>query len=324
MSVLITGGAGFIGSHVVRLLLAQNEEVIVVDDLSSGRADRIGTATLVQLDLASPGADISLGALMQSSGVESVIHFAAKKQVPESVEQPLFYYQQNVGGMINLLSAMAASQVDRLVFSSSAAAYGMLDVELVAESMPCHPLSPYGETKLIGEWLAADAVQAHSFHIASLRYFNVAGAGWDDLGDPTSFNLIPIAFDHVAAGTAPEIFGSDYPTVDGTCVRDYVHVLDLAEAHLAALSWTAQSSAGHEVFNIGTGVGASVREVIDEVGAAIGRPLQPHIAARRPGDPARVVADVTKAREILGWNSSRNVTEIVTSAWTAYQITHSR
>ena len=319
MPILVTGGAGYIGSHLLRLLDAQGEDVVVVDDLSSGNRDRIGQAKLVQLDISADHAQGVLEATMRDFGIEAVIHFAAQKQVGVSMERPTYYYRQNVGGMTNLLAAMESQEVSRLVFSSSAAAYGLLDVELVTEDMPCNPINPYGQTKLIGEWMAQRASAATPLRAASLRYFNVAGAGWDDLGDPTASNLIPIVFGQLADGADPVVFGDDYPTPDGTGIRDYVHVLDLAEAHLSALSWTGKPGAGHEAFNIGTGVGSSVFDVIDEISRVTGRSARPQIAPRRPGDPARVAADVSKAQKVLGWSANRGLSEMVESAWAAYQ-----
>ena len=318
MSVLVTGGAGYIGSHVVRLLQEANMDVVVVDDLSSGDPDRIGEASLVELDLSSDGAQGTLEMVMEERDVDAVIHLSAQKQVGVSMERPMFYYRQNVGGMVNLLSAMETSGVQRLVFSSSAAVYGMPDVEMVTEKTRCSPINPYGETKLIGEWMVSRASAAWGLRASSLRYFNVAGAGWDDLGDPTAFNLVPIVFNALADGRPPQVFGDDYPTPDGTCIRDYVHVLDLAEAHLSALEFTAGESATHGVFNIGTGKGSSVLEVINAIGAATGQDIEPEITGRRGGDPAQLVADVAKAKDILGWSARHGLDDMVDSAWKAF------
>lgn len=293
-----------------------------MDDLSSGDANRIGQAELVKLDLSAGDAQETLEVSMRDRHVEAVIHFAAQKQVGVSMEQPTYYYRQNVGGMTNLLAAMESQRVRRLVFSSSAAAYGVLDVDRIVEDMPCKPINPYGETKLIGEWMALRASAAMPLRAASLRYFNVAGAGWDNLGDPTAFNLIPIVFEHLLRGDSPVVFGNDYPTPDGTCIRDYVHVIDVAEAHLAALSWTGLSGSGHEAFNIGTGQGSSVLEVIDRIVQVTGRVANPHIAQRRPGDPARVIADVNKAKAAFGWTARRDLAAMVESAWAAYRVTN--
>ena len=262
MSILVAGGAGYIGAHVVRLLLERGEEVVVVDDLSYGTPERVKGASLVELDVASGQAPQTLAEVMDSHGVTAVIHFAARKQVGESVERPAWYYQQNVGGLANMLLAMETAGVKQMIFSSSAAVYGMPPVEVVPEDIDCRPINPYGETKLIGEWMMADAEKAWGLSWAGLRYFNVAGAGWDDLGDMATLNLIPMVLDRLAKGETPKIFGTDYPTPDGTCVRDYIHVKDLAVAHIAALDYLAggQEMTEH-VFNVGTGQGASVREL---------------------------------------------------------------
>ncbi|MGO1316428.1 MAG: NAD-dependent epimerase/dehydratase family protein, partial [Cellulomonadaceae bacterium] len=227
MTILVTGGAGYIGAHVVRLLQERDQQVVVVDDLSTGSPGRIGNAELVELDVAGPGAQEVLETTMRKHQVSAVIHFAARKQVGESVQRPTYYYQQNIGGLANVLAAMEAAAVDTLVFSSSAATYGVPTVDVVTESLRAEPINPYGETKLIGEWMGRDAARAWGLRFVGLRYFNVAGAGWDDLGDPAILNLIPMVLDRVERGQRPAIFGEDYPTPDGTCVRDYVHVLDL-------------------------------------------------------------------------------------------------
>lgn len=318
MSILVTGGAGYIGSHVVKLLQNQGRDVVVVDDLSSGDPEGIGNAPLVELEISADGAQAELETAMKRYDVDAVIHFAAQKQVGVSIERPTYYYRQNVGGMTNLLAAMESQGVSQLVFSSSAAAYGMLDVDLVTEDMPCNPINPYGETKLIGEWMAARAATATGLRAASLRYFNVAGAGDDSMGDPTSLNVIPIIFNHLVDETRPTVFGDDYATPDGTCVRDYVHVLDLALAHVAALEWTGSGGARHAAFNIGTGRGSSVIELIDEISRVTGQTIQPHMGARRPGDPARVVADVTRAELVLNWKAKQGLPDMVASAWSAF------
>ncbi len=261
----------------------------------------------------------SLAKVMGEHGVDSVIHFAARKQVGESVAKPEYYYQSNVGGMAHLLTAMRQSGVDRLVFSSSAAAYGMPDVDLVSEDTACAPINPYGETKLVGEWLARAAARAWGLRLANLRYFNVAGAGWDELGDPAILNLVPMVFDRLERGEAPRVFGDDYPTPDGTCIRDYVHVLDLADAHLAALDYLGRDERPYDTFNVGTGAGASVREVIDEVGRTTGLDVTPRVEPRRAGDPPRLVADVSRIHDELDWTARNGLPEIVGSAWSAWR-----
>ncbi|ROS76538.1 UDP-glucose 4-epimerase GalE [Cellulomonas sp. PhB143] len=319
MTILVTGGAGYIGAHVVRLLQEQGERVVVVDDLSTGRADRVGGATLVECDIASPEATGLLTTTLRDEQVDAVIHFAARKQVGESVEKPAWYYQQNVGGLTNLLTAMEAAGVDRLVFSSSAATYGMPAVSSVEEKLHAEPINPYGETKLVCEWLARAAARAWGLRFVALRYFNVAGAGWPELGDPAVLNLVPMVLDRLARGERPAIFGDDYPTPDGTCIRDYIHVRDLADAHISSLAYLDRAEREFDVFNVGTGEGASVREVIEEIGRASGLDATPEIRPRRAGDPPRLVASPERISRELGWSAERALPEIVSSAWEAWQ-----
>lgn len=318
MSVLVTGGAGYIGAHVVRLLRERGDSVVIVDDLATGRVERVSGLPLTQLDLAESDAPARLAAVFAEHQIDAVIHFAARKRVGESVERPAWYYQQNVGGLANLLMAMESAGVGRLVFSSSAAVYGRSEGAMLTERAATQPMNPYGETKLVGEWLVNDAVAASGMRATSLRYFNVAGAGWPELGDAAVLNLVPMVFERLDAGESPVIFGGDYPTVDGTCVRDYVHVLDLAEAHLAALDATREGDPRHDVFNVGTGTGSSVREMVDEILRVSGSDARPEVRERRPGDPAEVVADATLIAERLGWRARRGVTDIVESAWRAH------
>lgn len=317
MSVLVTGGAGYIGSHVVRLLHERSESVLVVDDLANGILERIGTSQFLNLDIASPGAAQILAQAMREHGVKAVIHLAAQKQVGVSVERPEFYYEQNVGGMANLLTAMRETGVDRLVFSSSAATYGMPDVDAVREDEICNPINPYGETKLIGEWMGANAARAWGLRVANLRYFNVAGTGWPELADTSVMNLVPIVFAALKAGKDPVVFGNDYATPDGSCVRDYVHVHDLADAHLSALDYLERDQRTHSTFNVGTGSGSSVLEVLAEVQRVTGIAFEPSIQARRAGDPPFLCADVSRIEEEFGWTAKRGLSEIIESAWAA-------
>ncbi len=313
MAVLVTGGAGYIGA------------VVVVDDLSTGAASRVGDAPLVQIDIAADDAVEKLSAMMHEYAVNAVVHIAAKKQVGESAERPAWYYSQNVGGMANLLMAMESAEVSKLMFSSSASTYGLPDVPvdtLLGEDVDCKPISPYGETKLVCEWMCRDAAAAWGLRWAGLRYFNVAGAGWPDLGDPAVLNLIPIALRALTSGDQPKVFGDDYDTPDGTCIRDYVHILDLAQAHIATLDYLERDDRPHEIFNVGTGTGASVSEVLDQVASTTGYEVRAEVIDRRPGDPAMLVADVRRISETLGWQSTKALAEMVESAWQAWAPTH--
>ncbi|MDM8084713.1 UDP-glucose 4-epimerase GalE [Cellulomonas cellasea] len=325
MTVIVTGGAGYIGAHIVRLLAARGDEVVVVDDLSAGRAERVGDARLEVADLAADSTVERLAALFVEVGARAVIHLAARKRVDESVARPTWYYRQNVGGLAHVLEAMEQADVPSLVFSSSAAVYGAPGSALVTEASPTVPMNPYGETKLAGEWLVRDAARAWGLACLSLRYFNVAGAGWDDLHDPAAQNLVPLVLRRLRAGLPPLVFGSDHPTPDGTCVRDYVHVLDLAHAHVAALDHVAapadvagaardaEGPPADHVLNIGTGVGSSVLEVLDAFAVATGVPVVPELLGRRVGDPPQVVAAVDRAVDVLGWRAERDLADIVRS-----------
>jgi UDP-glucose 4-epimerase len=317
MSVLVTGGAGYIGSHVVRLLHQRSESVLVVDGLDSGLLGRIGTSQFLKLDLAAANAQEILTAAMLEHGVTAVIHLAAQKQVGVSVQRPEFYYEQNIGGMTNLLSAMREASVERLVFSSSAATYGMPDVDLVSEDTVCNPINPYGETKLIGEWMGANASRAWGLRVANLRYFNVAGAGWPELADTAVMNLVPIIFAALKAGKSPVVFGDDYPTADGSCIRDYVHVHDLADAHLSALDYLERQDRKHSTFNVGTGSGSSVFEVLAEIKRVTNIDFEIDVQPRRAGDPPFLCADVSRIREELNWSAKQGLSEIIESAWSA-------
>lgn len=317
MTILVTGGAGYIGSHVVRLLQQQGKRVTVIDNLSSGIQSRIGEARLVELDLAAVSAKERLVEILREDSVDAVIHFAARKQVGESVLKPEWYFQQNIGGMANLLEAMHEVGVEKLVFSSSAATYGMPDVPAVNEDTVCSPINPYGQTKLIGEWMVSNAARAWGLRGVNLRYFNVAGAGWSDLADTAVMNLVPIVFAKLAAGEKPVVFGDDYATTDGSCVRDYVHVLDLAEAHIAALDYTDNAVREYETFNVGTGTGSSVFEVINKIREVSGIDFEIDVQSRRAGDPPFLCADVSRINQVLGWKAKNGLSEIIESAWSA-------
>lgn len=314
-SWLVTGGAGYIGAHVVKAMSDLGQPCVVLDDLSTGDPRRVGEAPLVVGSVADR--DLVQETLREHD-VRGIVHIAAKKQVGESVADPLLYYRENVVGLVTLLDAAVGHGVDSFVFSSSASTYGMPDVDLVTEDTPGDPMSPYGETKLVGEWMSRAVALATGLRVLSLRYFNVAGAASPELGDPGVFNLIPLALRALTAGKAPMVFGEDYPTPDGTCIRDYVHVADVADAHVVATRYL-QGGGASGIYNIGRGVGSSVREVLRAVGATSGIDIEPVVVARRPGDPARVVAAVDRIREELGWVARYDLEEIVTSAWQAWQ-----
>ena len=317
MSVLVTGGAGYIGSHVARLLTEAGTEVIVVDDLSTGKESRVSGLTSYRIDLAEPSAVATLEKLLTKHEVQSVIHLAALKQVGASVENPEEYFNKNLGGQANLLLAMRGVGVKKLVFSSSAAAYGVPDVDLVSEDETASPINPYGQTKLIGEWMAANAETSWGLRHVNLRYFNVAGAGWDDLADTQVLNLIPIFFEAINQNNKPKVYGADYNTPDGSCIRDYVHVLDLAQAHIQALDYLEKEKREFNTFNVGTGTGSTVLEVIHQIQKTTGIDFEYEIVARRAGDPARLIADSSRIETTMGWKAKNSLVEIVESAWKA-------
>ncbi|MEU2622283.1 UDP-glucose 4-epimerase GalE [Streptomyces sp. NPDC007157] len=313
MTWLITGGAGYIGAHVVRAMTEAGERTVVYDDLSTGVAERVPEDVPLVVGSTLDGEKVARA--LAEHEVTGVVHLAAKKQVGESVERPLHYYRENIEGLRVLLQAVTEAGVPSFVFSSSAAVYGMPDVELVTEETPCVPMSPYGETKLAGEWLVRATGRATGLSTASLRYFNVAGAARPELADVGVFNLVPMVFEKLTEDVPPRVFGDDYPTPDGTCVRDYIHVVDLAEAHVAAAR-ALQAEAGRELtLNIGRGEGVSVREMIDRINAVTGYDRPPTVTPRRPGDPARVVASADRIATELGWKAKHDVQDMITSAW---------
>ncbi|MFJ3813696.1 UDP-glucose 4-epimerase GalE [Streptomyces sp. NPDC090056] len=320
MTYLITGGAGYIGSHVVRAMTQAGERVVVLDDLSTGYEARVPEG--VPLVVGSTLDREVLDRTITEHGVTGVVHLAAKKQVGESVELPLHYYRENVIGLTVLLEAVAAAGVRNFLFSSSASVYGMPDVDLVTEETPCLPLSPYGETKLAGEWLVRAAGAAHGISTACLRYFNVAGAATPELADTGVFNLVPMVFERLDAGEAPRIFGDDYDTPDGTCVRDYIHVEDLADAHLVAArklaEWADAGAPRDLTVNIGRGEGVSVTEMVALINEITGHTTEPLVTPRRPGDPARVVASADRIAAELGWKARHDVRDMIESAWTGW------
>jgi len=290
---------------------------VVVDDLSSGHREFVAPdvpfveGSILDTEL--------LSRTMHEHQVVGVIHLAGFKYAGVSVERPLHTYQQNVTGTLSLLEAMATQGVDLMVFSSSAATFGTPDVDLVTEQTPTHPESPYGESKLIGEWLIADQARAVGLRHTSLRYFNVVGSGHDDLYDTSPHNLFPLVFDALLDGRTPRINGDDYNTPDGTCVRDYVHVQDLALSHVAAARQLAAGNALKSIYNLGSGNGSSVRQIMDAMSRVTGIDFSPQIGPRRPGDPDRIVATGQAASQDLDWQMRHTLDEMVASAWQASQ-----
>ena len=315
MSWLVTGGAGYIGSHVVRAFAEQGIDTVVIDDLSSGRHRFLpqGTPFVQATILDGP----ALEATIRQHDVQGVVHLAGFKYAGVSVSRPLHTYQQNVTGTATLLAAMEARGVDRIVFSSSAAVYGTPDVDLVTEKTPQHPESPYGESKLIGEWLLADQARATGLRHTSLRYFNVVGSGTTRVFDPSPHNLFPLVFDALIEGRTPTVYGDDYPTPDGTCVRDYIHVADLAAAHVVAARRLDAGEALESVYNLGSGDGVAVGQIMRAVAAVTDIEFSPEIGPRRPGDPARIVASGELAARDLDWRMRHSLAQMVETAWEA-------
>ncbi|PWD51771.1 UDP-glucose 4-epimerase GalE [Serinibacter arcticus] len=315
MTWLVTGGAGYIGSHVVRAFGEAGIFAVVLDDLSSGHREYVpDDVPFVEATLLDRAAVV---AALREHEVTGVVHLAGFKYAGVSVKRPLHTYTQNVTATVDLLEAMVEVGVRNLVFSSSAATYGTPRVDLVTESTPTAPESPYGESKLIGEWLIADAGRAHDLRHTSLRYFNVVGSGTTQLADTSPHNLFPLVVQALTEGRTPRINGDDYNTPDGTNVRDYVHVVDLATSHVAAAQALEAGTSLERVYNLGSGDGLSVRQIMDAFAVATGRDFTPEIGPRRAGDPDRIVADGTLAARDISWAMRHSVQEMVTSAWEA-------
>ncbi|HEX5290230.1 MAG TPA: UDP-glucose 4-epimerase GalE [Streptosporangiaceae bacterium] len=315
MKLLVTGGAGYIGSVVAAQLIEDGHEVVVLDDLSTGYAAGVPRgAAFVEGDLRTGAAAVL------ATGIDAVLHFAAKSLVAESVARPGRYWQHNLGGTLALLEAMREARVGRIVFSSTAAVYGEPESVPIEETAPTRPTNPYGASKLAVDTALAEYARMHGFAAVSLRYFNVAGAyrerggGWlGERHDPET-HLIPTILS-VALSGAGEVamFGDDYPTPDGTCVRDYIHVADLAKAHLLALP--ACTPGEHKIFNVGSGSGFSNREVLEACRDVTGRLIPARMAGRRPGDPAALIASSDRIRAGLHWRAARSLTDMVADSW---------
>ncbi|TCO73338.1 UDP-glucose 4-epimerase GalE [Rhodovulum euryhalinum] len=318
-AVLVTGGAGYIGSHTCKRLAEAGYVPVAYDNLSTGHADAVRWGPLIEGDTRDREA---VAHAIRTHAPVAVIHFAAAAYVGDSVRDPEFYYSNNVGGMLGLLTACRETGLARVIFSSSCATYGVPDRLPITEDTPQNPINPYGRTKLIGEWMLADFARAHGLRYVALRYFNACGADPDgtlcERHDPET-HLVPLAL-FAADGRRPalDLFGTDYPTPDGTCIRDYIHVCDLAEGHLAALRHLEAGGSSLSV-NLGTGTGHSNREVLDAVGRVLGRPVPVNAVDRREGDPPALVADPAFAREALGFAAGfRDLDAIVAHAARAF------
>lgn len=312
----MTGGAGYIGAHVVRALTASGYEAVAFDDLSSGRPNFVPEGvplvdeTILNTD--------RLAATLREYDCAGVIHVAAFKYAGVSVQRPVHTFTQNVTGTASVLAAMEQAGVPLMVFSSSAAVYGTPADDIVTEDSAQHPESPYGESKLAAEWLINDVVRAtEGFRAVSLRYFNVVGSGTDDVYDASPHNLFPLVIEALLEQKTPRIYGTDYPTPDGTCVRDYVHVGDVAASHVAAAAALSSGTALLPAYNLGSGEGLSVRQIMDAMARVTGIDFTPDIAPRRAGDPARIVADGRAAAADLDWRMRHTIDEMVASAWSA-------
>jgi UDP-glucose-4-epimerase GalE len=317
--VLVTGGAGYIGSHTVHLLRNQGYEVTVVDDLSRGHAHAVDAPHFCQITLSNTDALVHL---MNSEKFDAVIHFAAYIAVGESTRVPELYFTNNTAGTLSLLNAMLSAGISRIVFSSTAAVYGNPERVPITEEMPFAPVNPYGESKVMVEKILRWLDEYREMRSVCLRYFNACGAapesGLGERHDPET-HLIPLLLRAVDTGEPVTLFGDDYPTADGTCIRDYIHVMDLAEAHILSLKHLMQGGPS-QVFNVGTGAGHSVLEVVRAVEQVTGRKVPHVIGPRREGDPPELIANPEKLKQTLGWQPRyTDLQEIVSSAWNFYR-----
>lgn len=317
MKWLVTGGAGFIGGHVVAALIERGIEPVVLDDFSTGRRDFLPDDVEVF-----EGSLLDTGLVeraVSSPGLAGVIHIAGYKFAGESVFDPIHTYEQNVVGMMNLLTGMEHAGVRRIIFSSSAAVYGEVDVDVITEDHPTRPANPYGESKLIGEWLLRNMGVAKGFHHSSLRYFNVVGSRVEGIYDTSPYSLFSLVFGALTEGKAPKIFGSDYDTSDGTCIRDFIPVGELADVHVVAAERLMAGKELQPAYNIGTGTGHSVAEVMRVMAEATGIDFAPEMVSRRRGDPATVVASGDLAKRDLDWNPQPDLAPMIETAWRAFQ-----
>lgn len=315
MTLMVVGGAGYIGSHVVRNLHAEGRPIVVLDDLSTGIAARLPHD--VPLVVASCADRFAVAQTLRGHRVTAVVHLAARKSAPESFSQPLRYYRDNTDAIRVLLEEMVDAEVSRMLLSSSAAVYGIPPETLVFENAPTVPINPYGETKLASEWMVRAVGAAHGMSWIALRYFNVIGADSPIRADRAGNNLLSTVFRSITAGKPAVITGSDFPTRDGTGIRDYVHVTDVAEAHAAAVRRLDNQGAA-DIYNVGTGRGCSVLEVLDAVSATTGESVRRTFVPPRPGDPAEVVAGVEKISKEISWKAGHDLGGMVTDAWKAW------
>lgn len=318
MGWLLTGGAGYIGSHIARAFVDAGKKVVILDNLSTGYREFVPD-----------GVPFIDGSVADAQAVEraftehqitGIVHLAGLKYAGVSVERPLLFHRENVGGMQTLLTAVLDHGIENFLFSSSSSWYGTIDSDRVSEDAPANPESPYGETKVISEWMLRDVARVTStLKQTSLRYFNVVGSGPPELADHSPYNLFPKVFRAITAGERPLVFGDDYPTPDGTCVRDQIHVVDLADAHLAAAEALETRETLAPAYNVGRGEGMSVLEIMDTIRSASGIDFEHEIAPRRPGDPARIVGSADLIERDLGWRAALGPAEMAQSAWLAWQ-----
>jgi UDP-glucose 4-epimerase len=314
MKILVTGGAGYVGSACLRHLVAQGHEAVAYDNLAEGHPSAVGGARFVEGDIADTE---KVTGVLQDMDAEAVMHFAAATYVGESVTNPEYHYRNNIAGTLSLLNAMRAAGVERMLFSSTCATYGNSPEVPMNEEAPQDPCSPYARTKLAVEWMIRDFSHAYGLGFTLLRYFNAAGASEDgrfgEYHNPET-HLIPIVLQTLLGQReSVSVYGNDYPTPDGTCIRDYIHIDDLASAHLLAIEKTTPRT--QEVFNVGTGSGQSVMEIIDACEAVTGKKVPWEAAPRRPGDPPALVADPTKLRSRLGWEPRHTIRDTIATAW---------
>ena len=317
MNILVVGGAGYIGSHMVKRLIADHHQVVVVDNLSTGYRDAVLTESFYEVDIAD---QINLSKVFSQHKIDAVFHFASFIQVGESVKDPLKYYRNNVAATLSLLEVMVKFDVKHFVFSSTAAVFGNPQYSPIDEKHPKEPINPYGQSKLMVEKMLEDFDRAYGLKSVSLRYFNAAGADPEgELGERhiPETHLIPLVL-QAASGRSESIsvFGKDYETLDGTCVRDYIHIVDLADAHVKAIDYLKKGNASSAVFNLGNGKGFSVKEIIEASQKVTGKKIPVNYVERRAGDPPTLVADATLAQKVLGWKPKyTKIEDIIQHAW---------